>query len=343
MTGTGRANLRQLAEVLNLSVTTVSRALKDGPEVHPDTILRVKVAAEAVGYVPNLHGRALRTGSTKTLTAILPLETRDYLADIAKLPLIEGMTLAARDRGYSLTIFSATPEESPHDNITKVLQSGAADGIIITRMLENDPRINFLKQRRVPFIAFGRSELAQDYAFIDIDNEKIAYEATLELLARGCRSIALQLLTREDQYSAMRLRGYSRALGEYGVQFDPRFVGEEDFTIDASERWLQGLLSLPNAPTGLVSASELGLLGALSALRRQARTIGRDFHIIARDNTRIARYLSVPIVAHSVDMVKVGRALVEGLVTQIEQPQAPLTREVISAEIVKFEDVPIRR
>ena len=60
--------------------------------------------AKRLGYVPNHHGRALKTGQTLTLTAVLPMETRDYLSDLAKLPLIEGMTLAARQAGYSLSI-----------------------------------------------------------------------------------------------------------------------------------------------------------------------------------------------------------------------------------------------
>ncbi|TIL51291.1 MAG: LacI family transcriptional regulator, partial [Mesorhizobium sp.] len=78
------ANLKQIAAELSLSVTTVSRALKDGPEVQPSTIARVKEAAKRVGYLPNHYGRALKTGRTLTLTAVLPMETRDHLSDLLK-------------------------------------------------------------------------------------------------------------------------------------------------------------------------------------------------------------------------------------------------------------------
>ena len=333
MTAKARPNLRRLADELGLSVTTVSRALKDGPEVHPDTIMRVKTAAEAIGYVPNLHGRALRTGSTRNLTAILPMETRDYLSDIIKLPLMEGMTMAARQFGYTLTIFSTTPEESPQENLDQVLRSGAADGIVITRMLAEDTRIPYLLERSVPFIAFGRSNLDRDYAYVDIDNERIAYEATSLLIERGRCRIALQLLIREDQYSAMRFAGYRAAIEDHGLVLDPDLIGQEDFTMEASERWIERLLDSANPPTGLVCANELGLLGALSALRKHGLEAGNDFSIATRDNTRIARYLSTPLVTHSVDMVNVGRALVEGLVRQIEHPDAPRTQEVFAGEM----------
>ena len=119
------ANLSQIARHLGLSVTTVSRALKDGPEVHPETRTRVQAAAAEFGYVPNLAGRALRTGRTGNLTAILPLETQGSLSDIAKLPLIEGMTVAAQRAGYALSVASTTPEEDARSGLLRVLNAGA--------------------------------------------------------------------------------------------------------------------------------------------------------------------------------------------------------------------------
>ncbi len=328
-----RPNLRQIATELGLSVTTVSRALKDGPEVHPDTIERVKAAANAAGYVPNLHGRALRTGLTRTLTAILPMETRDYLSDIAKLPLIEGMTLAARESGYSLSVYSTTPEEDPQENLARLIQLGGADGIVITRMVSNDPRIPYLLERGIPFIAFGRTGSALDYAFVDVDNEGIAFDATRMLLDKGCRRIALQLLTRDDQYSAARLAGYTKAMDAAGKAIDPQMIGQEDFTMEASEGWISRLLDMPDPPTGLVCANELGLLGALGATRRKGLVVGRDFHIVVRDSTHMCRYLSVPLIAHVVDMVAIGRSLVEGLIRQIEAPDAPRIQQVVEGKV----------
>ncbi|MEK1933197.1 MAG: LacI family DNA-binding transcriptional regulator [Pararhizobium sp.] len=333
MAVSSRPNLRQIATELGLSVTTVSRALKDGPEVHPETIKRVKAVANAAGYVPNLHGRALRTGLTRALTAILPMETSDYLSDIAKLPLIEGLTLAARERGYSLSIYSTTPDEDPQENLSQLIHTGGVDGIVITRMVSKDSRIPFLLDRGIPFIAFGRSGSALDYAFVDVDNEGIAFEAANMLLERGCRRIALQLLIREDEYSTARMNGYTKAMTRAGLSVDPQLIGHEDFTMEASERWMTRLLDLAEPPTGLVSANELGLLGALSAARRKGLTVGRDFHIVVRDNTHMCRYLSAPLIAHAVDMVAVGRSLIEGLVRQIEQPDAARMQLVVNGEV----------
>lgn len=128
-------------------MTTVSRALKDGPEVLPSTNARVKEAAKRVGYVPNHNAQALKTGKTRTLAAVLPMETRDYLSDLAKLPLIEGMTLAARDAGYSLSVYSTTPDDDPLEGLRRIIRARGADGLIITRMLSDDPRVKLLRDQ----------------------------------------------------------------------------------------------------------------------------------------------------------------------------------------------------
>ena len=227
------ANLKQIAAELSLSVTTVSRALKDGPEVLPSTIARVKEAAKRLGYVPNHHGRALKTGRTLTLTAVLPMETRDYLSDLLKLPLIEGMTLAARQAGYSLSIYSTTPDDDPVESVQRQLQARSSDGLIITRMVSGDPRVKLLLDERMPFVAFGRTDLDTAYPYVDVDNEQIAYEATRRLMDKGCRRIALQLLVPEDQASAMRLSGYGRAMAEAGIAIDQSLIGHGMFTMES--------------------------------------------------------------------------------------------------------------
>ncbi|TGS14297.1 LacI family DNA-binding transcriptional regulator [Mesorhizobium sp. M2E.F.Ca.ET.209.01.1.1] len=314
------ANLKQIAAELSLSVTTVARALKDGPEVHPSTVARVKEEAARVGYVPNQHGRALKTGRTSTLTAVLPMETRDYLSDLAKLPLIEGMTLAARQLGYSLSVYSTTPEEDPVETLRRLLRARSADGLIITRMVSADPRIKLLLDEDVPFVTFGRTDLDLAYPYVDVDNEQIAYDATRRLTKKGCRRIALQLLVPEDQASTMRLLGYERAMNEAGNVIDPELIGHATFTMEASTDWFDRVLGSPDPPTGLACANELGLLGALRALGRRGLVPGRDVHIVTRDNTHLSRFLPAKIGIHSVDMADVGRKLVEILERQIANP-----------------------
>lgn len=323
MTIPQRANLRQIAKSLGLSVTTVSRALKDGPEVRAATRARVKAAAEALGYFPNMQGRALKTGRTSVLAAILPLETSSYLADLAKLPLIEGMTIAAQAQGFSLSISSTAPGDDALSSLQAVIQTGIADGVIITRMVHDDPRIDYLLDRGFPFVSFGRSTSERAHAFVDIDNERICAEATMLLAKDGHKRIALQNLSRHDQLSRARIEGYRSALSEANLPFDPDLIGVEDFTMQASELSLDRMLQLAEPPTALICANELGVLGALSALRKHDLAPGTDVALFVRDNTQMFRYLSLPIRTHTVDMAQVGTFLIDALVARIAQPTVP--------------------
>ncbi|TGQ66917.1 MAG: LacI family transcriptional regulator [Mesorhizobium sp.] len=323
------ANLKQIAAELSLSVTTVSRALKDGPEVHPSTIARVKEVAKRVGYVPNHHGFALKTGRTLTMTAIYPMETQDHLSDLLKLPLIEGMTLAARQAGYSLSIYSTTPDDDPVESVQRQLQARSTDGLIITRMVSNDPRVKLLLDQGMPFVAFGRTDLDVAYPYVDIDNQQIACEATRQLIDKGCRRIALQLLVPGDQASAMRLSGYQNALAQVGIPIDQSLIGHGMFTMESSAAWFDHLLGSSDPPTGLACANELGLLGALHVLGRRALVPGRDVHIVTRDSTRLARFLPVKVGIHSVDMADVGHKLIEALESRIANPLGPVATILI--------------
>lgn len=329
-----RPNLRQIAQELGLSVTTVSRALKDGPEVHPDTRARVHKEAMRAGYAPNVHGLALRTGRTHHLTFVLPLETSAALSDIAKVPLIEGMTLAARQAGYMLSIASISPDEDQLAMLARLAQSGMTDGLVITRMRPADPRLDILRDKKLPFVCFGQSDARSDYPFIDIDNHEMGREAAAELLARGRRRIALQLLSRGDLASAARLDGLTEGLAQAGLRPDPGLIGHDAFTMEESAAFFGRLLDLPQPPDGFVCANELGLLGALHALRQRGLQPGQDVDLVSRDSTGMSAYLAVPVIRHRVDMAEVGRLLVEALIARIEHPGAPVIQTVLRGRML---------
>ena len=322
-----QTNLRQIADSLGLSVTTVSRALKDGPEVRPETRAKVQAAAEAAGYVPNLRGIALKTGRTHMLAVVLPLETTHELSDLARLPLIEGMTRAAQSLGYTLNVQSTIPDEDPLQSIRKIAQLGASDGIIVTRMAQNDARLTWLGDSGIPFVSFGRAGPDDTHSYVDIDNHRIAKEATAYLLGRGHTRIALQVLSVADVSSTDRVLGYTDALNAAGIDINPELVCTDGFSFSACEMAVLRILALPNPPTALICANEIGYLSALSALRKCP---GKDLEIVTRDNTGLSGFLEKRVVTHSVDMTNVGKKLVKALVNRIEDPSSPATQTVIA-------------
>ncbi|ARC39185.1 hypothetical protein A6J80_23250 (plasmid) [Paracoccus yeei] len=110
---------------------------------------------------------------------------------------------------------------------------------------------------------------------------------------------------------------------------DPALIGHDAFTLEESAALFGRLLDLPQPPDGLICANELGLLGALHALRQRGGEPGRDVDLVSRDGTGMAAYLAVAVIRHLVDMAEVGRLLVQALVARIEQPHAPPVQTVL--------------
>ena len=325
----GAPNLTTLARTLGLSVTTVSRALKDGPEVTLATRERVKEAARAVGYYPNFHGQALKTGRTFSLAALLPLQTSAPMSDILRIPLIDGMTHAASAAGYLLSIVFTTAEQDSVESLARTTQTGSFDGVIVTRMQAVDRRIELLSRWGVPFVAFGRANVEAPYAYVDVDNFQIAFEATDFLIQRGHRRIAIQTMLVDDNSSVERLKGYGAALRKGGLSSDEALISRGNFTIADSETSFAALLDLPAPPTAVVCSSELGALGVQSALRWRGLSNNRVVEVVTRDTTEISDHLISPAAYHFVDMIDVGRRLVDMLIKRVEGAPPDHLREIV--------------
>lgn len=333
-------NLRQLAKLLDLSVTTVSRALKDGPEVREDTRARVKKAAAELGYYPNSYGAALRTGRTRVLTAILPLQTASYLNDLAKVPLIEGMTLAAQERDYTLSIYSTTAAEDQLVSLLRLIQSGSCDGVIVTRMARHDPRVRLLLERDIPFVAFGRSEDSLIYPYVDVDNQRIADEATRFLLDRGHRRIGLQVLKPDDATGRMRMLGYAAALQAHGLAVDDALLAADVYGILESEAAIDRMFDLDAPPTAIICWNELGALGAMTAIRKRGLAIGGDVELITRDSTHLSGNLVPALTHHFVDMAEAGRLLVDLLIRRIDGAAPAGLQAIVQGRLVLAGEAP---
>ncbi len=166
-----RPNLRTIAEHLGLSVTTVSRALKDGPEVKPGTVAKVKAAAEQIGYQPDARGVMLRTGKTMQVCSILySPEVGDY-GDPGFLAQVESLAQGLEADRYSLVVLAQTSNKDPLEPVIRVHTQRMADAVVFSRTTSQDSRAKYCLQHDFPFVSFGRTELFTPHAFVDRDDE----------------------------------------------------------------------------------------------------------------------------------------------------------------------------
>ena len=290
-----RSTLRTLAQELGLSVTTVSRALKDGPEVHPDTVARVKAAAEAAGYRPDWRAVNLRTGRTGVIAVLYYAPAvRDDFGDTSVTMVVEGIGRRLAGTAYMPMVQLVTSVEDGLEHARRIVSEKLADGIIMSGTTPHDARVRLMQEHRFPFVTFGRTELPE-HPWYDIDNEAAAHDATAWLAAGGRRRIALLAPPTELSFTNQRLDGYRRALAAAGQAFDADLVVNCDLVASSGRAGMAHVLSCADPADAAVCATGILALGALAGIRDAGLVPQRDVALVSRDGARLFEYVDPPL------------------------------------------------
>ncbi len=276
-------NLKQLAEHLKLSQTTVSRALNGYPEVGEATRNRVNDAALRFGYRPNPHAMRLATGRSHVIGHVLPsdkmLQIDPHFSDF-----IAGAGDVYSASGFDVMLHIGGSEDE-QTVYRRYAQSGAVDGVVVMGPRINDWRIEYLTELKLPFIVHGRvGNTEEGYAWLDIDNRGAFRQATKLLTDLGHRRIALINANEAFTFAVHRRQGYEDALRNSGLAIDPAFITSDAMTEENGYRHTKRLLAAENRPTALVYASMLSISGAIRAAHELNLEIGKDVSLIAHDD-----------------------------------------------------------
>jgi LacI family transcriptional regulator len=318
---TARPTLKTIAHLADLGVTTVSRALKDGPELSVETKARVRAIAEEIGYRPHRAGVRLKTGRTFVISLVL--NQADDMSDYAR-RLIMGISQALGGTQYHLQVLPQNIDQDPLDPVRYIVDTAAADGLILTHSEPQDLRVKLLLERDFPFITFGRTELATPHPYIDTDNFDFTYRATQALIARGRRRIVIVLPPPQFTYSGHQLGGYRRALFEAGLK--PRTAEGVDlyspaFTLRA---YANALATGSDAPDGIICGSELQALGMILGFQEAGFVIGKDVDIVNKKTSNILDLVQLPTLQFFEDLIRSGHDCAEFLLKRIEG-EAPMS------------------
>lgn len=327
-----RPNLKVLASALGLSVTTVSRALRDGEEVRPETIARVKKAASELGYVRDLGGVKLRTGLSYTISVLMVAPPPGDVADTGTLAIMRGLHEPLEAAGYSITAVPMAPQDDPVAALRRVIDGRQADGVVIDHTEPQDARVRFLLENDIPFVCFGRTELYTPHPWFDVDNEAAAELATGHLARQGFRRIALINPEPRFLFALQRRRGYRRALEASGLDADPALVREIPLTAGAARETALAMLRGAAPPDAFVAANETVTLGITAALR-DAGPAGRGVGLVSRDGTDLTRYLETPPPRVHYSLAEAGRRLAGILLGRIAGRPVGDLQELVQAEL----------
>ncbi len=276
-------NLKQLARMLELSQTTVSRALNGYPEVNEDTRRRVADAARRHGYRPNPSARRLATGKSGMIGYVLPTG-KSVDIDPHFVEFLSGMGDYARSHGLDLVISPADAEDE-ETTYRRIVASRHVDALYVSSPRLNDSRIRLLNELGLPYIVHGRSDgMGFDYPFLDIDNEGAFFDAARLLIEMGHRRIALINGEIIKTYAVHRENGVRRALAEAGLSLPDDMVHSLPMIEERGYDATRSLLGLPEPPTAIICSSLIMSLGVLRAAQDSGRTVPEDLSLISHDD-----------------------------------------------------------
>jgi LacI family transcriptional regulator len=286
-------NIRELAAILNLSVTTVSRVLNgkaDNYRISPVTSKRVMDTAREVNYLPNKIARGLKLERTDTLGLIIPDVANPFFASIAKT-----IELEARKNGYSLILCDSLDDVDAEVELIQLLAGRKVDGIIIAPVGLGKSHIVEIQQAGIPLVVVDRYFPGTNIPFITSDNYKGAFKAVEHIISHGHKAIACIQGIRGISANTERVKGYEDALVKHHIPVDHSLIVGDDFGEENGYIQTRVLLNRKNKPTAIFALSNLISLGVIRALTETGLSIPDDISLVSFDEQPYSAYLASPM------------------------------------------------
>ncbi|NSY43061.1 LacI family transcriptional regulator [Agrobacterium tumefaciens] len=309
-----RPTLKTIAYMTGLGITTVSRALKDAPDIGAETKERVRLIAQQIGYQPNRAGVRLRTGKTNVIALVLSVD-EELMGFTSQM--VFGITEVLATTQYHLVVTPHTHAKDSMVPIRYILETGSADGVIISKIEPNDPRVRFMTERKMPFVTHGRSDMGIEHAYHDFDNEAYAYEAVERLAQCGRKRIAIIVPPSRFAFHDHARKGFTRGIRDFGVSEFPLDAITIETPLDKIRDFGKRLMQSDDGPDGIVSISGSSTIALVAGFEAAGVRIGKDIDIVSKQSAEFLNWIQPQIHTVNEDIKLAGRELANALLARI--------------------------
>jgi len=323
------STIKEIGEILNLSVATVSYALNDKPGVSTKTKQRVREMARKLDYRPHELARSLVLQRTKVIGLILFTEVTALYAEI-----ISAVEHEARQQNYSVLLTVARNDEEKREAIS-LFRSHHVEGLLIGPVFYQSElaAVRDLLESPLPCVLFGCLEPSR-MSYVSTDRSQGVHMAVNYLLSLGHKRIAYVSLSRVNESLTTKLQGYITALSEAGIPLSKELIWESASTLKDGHAGMRKLLALPEPPTAVFCHNDLVAMGAYRAIREAGLKIPGDISVIGFDNIEEGDYLDPPLTTVEQPKEEFRRKLVDVLMERIHAPESPAHRVVLESRLV---------
>lgn len=308
--------MKEIARKLGVSVSTVSRALKDSPELHPDTKKKIVDAAKAMNYQYNLLAQSLRISRSKVLGVIVPELTSHFFSSN-----ISGIQDTAYKRGYNIMICQSNESFEQEKANVKTLVSSQVDGLLISlsRETKTYEHLQELYDREIPFIMFDRVTEEIPVSKVTVDDAHGAYLAVNHLLEQGCRKIAY-FSGPEDLYiSKKRKEGYLEALREFGIPESQAKIYVTDLTPEGNRNISLQMLADKDRPDAVFAMIDPLAIDLMMVLKEKGVKIPEEIALAGFTNNPTSAVVDPSLTTISQPGYEMGQIAANHLLDQLDE------------------------
>ena len=325
--------MKDIAVKGGVSVMTVSKVLRDAPDISARTKVRIRALAEQMGYIPDAMAQGLRTHTTRLLGLVIP--------SVAN-PLYARMIMAIEERaqalGYELILSHSHNNVEREEQMIRRLMARRVDGLFISPVYRMSPTSSVyqeLEARAIPTVLLGHSApFCSQFVGVETDNTAASYTATCHLLELGHRQIAFLGGPAVSPSAQECFEGYRRALRENKMTVDDQLIFAAGTTIEDGEKGCLQLLDEGMKATAVQAVSDLVAIGAASVLLRQGFSIPRDVSVVGFGNILLSEYFRVPLTTLRQPKFHLGIAAME-LMQKMLDHESVATRRLEAELIVR--------
>lgn len=331
---TNKITIHDIAKILKIDSSTVSRALNNSPRVTQKTKDKIIAKALELGYQRNDLASNLRKNKTNTLGVIVPRISRHFFSSA-----IAGIEETAYEMGYNVIICQSLEQLEREKNSINTLLANRVDGVLASISMETENYDHFegLKQRRTPFVFFDRHCNIPDTSSVLIDDFQAGYDATEHLILKGCKTIVHFSGPRHLEIYKNRFEGYKAALIKHHLGFNEALVltsrlMEQDGVANVTE-----MLALPYKVDGIFSSNDVAAISAMQQLKKNGVKVPDDIAVVGFSNETISAVIEPSLTTINQSGFEVGKTATELLISQIANGNHDIVNEriVIQASLIE--------
>lgn len=310
------ARLTDIAKIAGVSVMTVSKALRNAPDISPHTKQKIKKIAEELGYVPNFMARSLRSRKTLLIGLVISSVTNPFFSRV-----IMAVEEKSFETGYDLLLAQTYNSIEREEKILKRLMARHVDGILISPVyrLETKSEVyDELLVKNIPLVLLGHpSDFCQRFPYVSANDYELSYMATKHLISLGHKRIAFLASHGFYPWSSNRLNGYIKALHESNIEVDERLILAIGSRIEDGFQAAEQIVSEGVEFTAIQAVNDLVAIGAMNYLISKGIKVPEQVSIVGFGNILMSETCSVPLTTINQPKYRLGAAGFDLLLTKM--------------------------